>query len=222
VVTATVIARVTWCVISGLVRAAVLRREHAHGLALVARCDATLDALIVDHDAAQAYCLPGRRPAIVLTSGALAALDDARLHAVLAHERAHVRARHHLVVGAAAGLARAFPRVPLLRDAAAAVPQLVEMAADDAAGSRTGRSPVAAALVTLAAATPPAAALGAGGAGSVARVQRLLRPATPLGRAGTAGTLIVTLTFLAAPAIAAVAPAWAAGPMPDCHMVMTR
>jgi hypothetical protein len=222
VLAATVIGRVTWCLASGLVEAAVRRREHARGLALVARRDATLDALIVDHETAQVYCLPGRRPVIVLTSGAVAALDDAGLRAALAHERAHVRARHHLVVTAAAALARAFPRVRLLRDAADAVPQLVEMAADDAAGSGTGRSPVAAALVALATATPPAAALAAGGPSAVTRVQRLLRPASPLGRAGTAATMVVALIFLAAPAVVAVAPAWAAGPMPDCRMIMTR
>jgi Zn-dependent protease with chaperone function len=222
VLAATVIGRVTWCLVSALAAAAVRRRKHARGLALVAYHDATLDALIVDHGTAQAYCLPGRRPAIVLTSGALAALDDARLSAVLAHERAHVRARHHLLVTAAAGLTRAFPMVRLLREAAVAVPQLVEMAADDAAGSRTGRSRVAAALVTLAVAAPPAAVLAAGGPGALTRVQRLLRPATPLDRAGTAAVVAVALVFLAAPALAAVAPAWAAGPMPDCHMVMTR
>lgn len=222
VLTATVATRATWCLVHGLAGAAVRRRRHARRLALVAQRDATLDALIVDHDAAQAYCLPGRRSVIVLTSSALAALDCGHVDAVLAHERAHLRARHHLVVTAAAALARAFPRVPLLRDAAIAIPRLVEMAADDAAGSRAGRSQVAAALVTLAAAAPPAATLAAGGPTALTRVQRLLRPPTPLTCIAAIATVAVALALTTAPVIAAVAPALTAGHMPDCRAALAR
>lgn len=219
VLAGSVTVRVTWCLASGLTAAAARRREHAERLALVARHDPALDVLVVEHATVQAYCLPGRRGTIVLTSAALATLDHAQLAAVLAHERAHVRCRHHLVVATAAALARAFPRVPLLSSAADAVPQLVEMAADDAAGSRGDRTPVAAALGALAGSAAPAVGLPAG-PGTLARVQRLLGPTAPLSRAGTVATLLVAIVLLAAPAAAALAPAWAAAPRPDCRMVM--
>ena len=60
---------------------------------------------------------PGACPAagrpVVLTSAAVEALDDTQLAAVLAHERAHQRGRHHLLVSLAGSLAAAFPRVPM-------------------------------------------------------------------------------------------------------------
>jgi hypothetical protein len=122
----------------------------------------------------------------------------------------------------AAELARAFLRVHLLRDAAVAVPQLVEMAADDAADSRTAGSPVAAALVAFAARYPSRRRTCRRVPSAVTGVQRLLRPASSLGWAGTAATVVVAFTFLAVPAVAAMAPAWPAGLMPDYHLFMTR
>ena len=214
--------RVSWCLSHGLQQAARRRRDHAQRLALVARRDETLGVLVVTHPALRAYCLPGRGATIVVTSATLAALHPDELAAVLAHERAHVRARHHLVVAAAAGLARAFPKVPLLRDAAVAIPALVEMAADDSASRCTDRNRVATALLALAGTAAPAAALAAGGPGAFRRVQRLLRPSAPLSLVATTAACGLAVTLLLAPAIAAVAPAWAAGPMNDCSMRMVE
>lgn len=161
--------------------------------------------------------------ATVLLAGCSGQIDGKTLHpdelaAVLAHERAHVRARHHLVVAAAAGLARAFPKVPLLRDAALAIPSLVEMAADDSASRCTDRNRVATALLALAGTAAPVAALAAGGPGALRRVQRLLRPSAPLNLGATTAALGLAIALLVVPAIAAVAPAWAAGPMINCSM----
>jgi hypothetical protein len=44
-----------------------------------------------------------------------------------AHERAHLRGHHHLMLAVAAALARAFPAVPLLARAAAELAVLAEM-----------------------------------------------------------------------------------------------
>jgi Zn-dependent protease with chaperone function len=44
------------------------------------------------------YCVPGRLPTIVVTTGALAVLEPEQLAAVLAHERAHLAGRHHLLL----------------------------------------------------------------------------------------------------------------------------
>lgn len=194
------------------------RRRHAHGeaLSLLGRPHAALGAVVVDHATPAAYCLPGRRGLIVVTTGALAALDDEEVQAVLEHERAHLRARHHLAVAAAAATARAFPMVPLLAAAAEQIPRLVEMAADDTAGARGGRGRVARALVALAGAGAPAGALAAGGPTSVARVRRLLDPAAPLPRGAAIAGVLSALALLVGPVAVAVAPAALAGTMPRC------
>src|SRR2546430_14723723 len=69
-----------------------------------------LGSILLDHDEAAAWCLPGAGGQVVLTTAAVHALDEAQLAAVLAHERAHQRGRHHLLVALAGSLAAAFPR----------------------------------------------------------------------------------------------------------------
>ncbi|MGI8720906.1 MAG: M56 family metallopeptidase, partial [Geodermatophilaceae bacterium] len=168
-----IVGRATYCLAREMWVAARHRRRQLDTLALIGRQAPDLDALIVDHDSAAAYCLPGRDRQIVLTSAALAALDADQLQAVLAHERAHLRGRHHLVLAGAQGIHRAFPFAPCFRHARGNVGRLVEMLADDQAGRRHPRLTIAAALVALAAGSVPPAALSAGGDTALARVQRL-------------------------------------------------
>ncbi|WP_317697255.1 M56 family metallopeptidase [Aeromicrobium sp. REDSEA-S32_B7] len=110
-----------------------------------------------------AYCIPRLRdPRVVISSGAVASLDDEALRAVLEHERSHVRTRHDLVLEAFGVLHRAFPRV-LRTDAPLRQSQvMVELMADDAARRVTGDRPLARAIVALAGGSTPAGALGAG------------------------------------------------------------
>ena len=143
-------------------------------------------ALVVDHPAAAAYCLPGLRSAIVVSAGALALLDDHELAAVLAHERAHLRERHDLVLLPFAALLRAFRWAAVARMAQRAVALLIEMHADDRAlRSRPARE-LATALLRVGAAGGgvPSGALAAADVtadGDVtARVIRILRPAPGL------------------------------------------
>jgi Zn-dependent protease with chaperone function len=124
------------------------RRRTRDALALVSHDDAALGATLVDADVAAAYCVPGRHGRIVLTTATVSALDDDELAAVIAHERAHLRERHYLAVGAANGLARAFPGVPLFATAAAEIARLVELRADDVAARDTDQISVAAARST--------------------------------------------------------------------------
>ena len=105
--------------------------------------------LVLDAPEPAAYCVPGRPAAIVLTSGALAVLDRAQLTAVLAHERAHLAARHQLLISLTCGLAAGFPGVPLFTRGPAKVARLAEMCADDAAARRTGRPALIAALLAM-------------------------------------------------------------------------
>lgn len=67
-------------------------RRRAVGLAVSADSD-----LIVLPDAGvEAYAMPGRPGRIFLTKGILRLLDDDERHVVIAHERSHLRHRHHL------------------------------------------------------------------------------------------------------------------------------
>ena len=83
-------------------------REHAALVAATGRL-AELGVAILDHDAPTVYCLSCGRNQIVVSAGALAALTPGQIHAVLAHQRAHLRCRHHMMLALATGLARAFP-----------------------------------------------------------------------------------------------------------------
>ncbi|MGH2598941.1 MAG: M56 family metallopeptidase [Dehalococcoidia bacterium] len=211
-----VIARAGYCLGRGLLTARRQRRRQAEVLALIGRPDQRLGALIIDHGIAVAYCLPGRTRRVVLTSAAVASLDDDQLAAVLAHEAAHLRGRHHLVLAMAAALTNAFPFVPGLRHAHTQIARLVEMLADDAAARRCDRLTVATALVALAEGHAPTAALAAGGPTALARVRRLVSPARPLGALRTTFAATVLAAALVFPVVAVAAPALAAAALDYC------
>jgi Zn-dependent protease with chaperone function len=120
-----------------------------------------------------AYCLPGVRSRVVLSEGTLTALGDAEVAAILSHERAHLRARHDLVLEGFTAVHAAFPRLVRSAGALDAVRLLVELLADDAAVRAAGRAPLARALVACASGRTPSAALAAGGPSTLVRVRRL-------------------------------------------------
>lgn len=126
--------------IASTLRIVIARRRHRHRLDAVAdpvRVGpsglADVEVRVLDHPRAIAYCLPGLRPRVVLSRGALQTLPDTELAAVLAHEQAHARGRHDLVIQPFVAWAQTFPFLPTAPRAAAAVDLLVEMLADDAA-----------------------------------------------------------------------------------------
>lgn len=207
VATAAVLARTCWCLTSELHRAASGRAVHRDALRLIGRTDDGLGAVLVDHSTPQAYCLPGRRGRVVLTTAAVRDLEPDELDAVLAHERAHLTGRHHLVLAVANTLARAFPFVPLFRAARTSTAVLVEMLADDQAARGGARLSVASALLTLGSSRPPVVALGATGTATALRVERLLVPAAVRSRlAGLALSLGLT-ALVATPVVLAALPA---------------
>jgi Peptidase family M48 len=211
-----VIVRVVWCVAGTLARAELARRQHRRVLALAGRHDGRLDAVLVEHREAAAWCLPGAGRQVVLTTSALGSLDDAGLAAVLAHERAHQRGRHHLLVSLAGSLAAAFPQVPALRQGHEQVARLVELLADDAAAAASPRLKVAEALLALAAPAPVgAAALGAGGSATSARIRRLIAAPAPLSRpravagiATVAALAVFPVLVIAGPAVGVMGEAY--------------
>lgn len=98
-----------------------------------------------------AVAVPGRRPEILLSSAMEAHLTPAQLRAVLAHEYAHLRQRHGLVVRIAELNALCLPRwVPAGAALRRATMLLVELVADDVAARQAGTMTLAGALSRLA------------------------------------------------------------------------
>ena len=180
---AALFALLCWVLVAASAAVLVARHRHRTLLALLAYGDPKVPgALVVDHPAAAAYCVPGLRSQIVISAGTLALLDQAELAAVLAHERAHLRARHDLVLLPFCALVRAVPRSRLVHRAHTTVALLVEMLADDRALRQRPARELATALLRVGvsgAGRAPSGALAAAGradADVVARVTRLLTP----------------------------------------------
>jgi Zn-dependent protease with chaperone function len=164
---------------------AVVRRRQRTLLGLVARQDpGAHEALVVEHPAVAAYCVPGRRAAIVLSTGTLALLNPVELTAVLAHERAHLRERHDWALLPFTVLERAFPWSRLARAMRLQVAALVEMRADDRAARTHGHTGLSSALRRFRASErlpAPLGTLGGSDGDLDARLDRLATPAgTPL------------------------------------------
>ena len=75
--------------------------RHAQTARLAGRLEPALGAVVVEHPQPAAYCVAGRYPTVIVTTGAMAALGSGQLDAVLAHERAHLAGRHHALKAAA-------------------------------------------------------------------------------------------------------------------------
>jgi Zn-dependent protease with chaperone function len=144
-----------------------------HGTVLAQPCANTRDLRVLDVPEPLAYCLPGVRSRVVVSEGTLNTLTDTEVAAILTHERAHLRARHDLVLEAFTAAHAAFPRFVRSANALRAVQLLVELLADDAAVRATGRTPLARALVACASGRAPSGALAANGPDAVLRVRRL-------------------------------------------------
>jgi len=186
--------------------------QHAETARLIGRREPALGAVLVDHAQPAAYCVAGPQPTVIVTTGALQALDPRQLDAVLAHERAHLAYHHHRLLAIARIACQVFPFIPLARDAAAQIARLIEMHADDAAtGARDGEV-LATALVALASTASPAPGLAAAATDAVQRIQRLLGPPEPLGRvrrqllrAGTGALALAPVLLALTPAVVALA-----------------
>ena len=207
-----VVARTALTAATHLRAAGRQARRHAQTARLVGHPQPALGAVLMDHPQPTAYCVAGRYPTVIVTTGALHALDRGQLAAVLAHERAHLASHHHRLVALARIGRLVLPFLPLLREADEQVAKLVEMHADDAATRSSDPRSLATALVALATAGTPAPSLAAAATDSVQRIHRLLGPAEPLGvmrrllLRATAASLALTPMLLALmPALVALA-----------------
>jgi hypothetical protein len=186
----------TW---AGLER---VRRRHRKLLDLVAvREPAAPGADVLDHPLPFAYCVPGRRPRVVISTGALRVLDDQQVRAVLAHEWAHARWRHDLVLLPFAAFERLPPRLGVpLRAATEAVSTLIEMCADDQARRKACPRSLASALVRLSTAGPGlTGTLGIDDGATAARLVRLLAPRPPLARPAKVLVVAAGATLVSTP-----------------------
>jgi Peptidase family M48 len=199
------LALLCWVLLAVSVAALQARRRQRALLTLLAHGDPKVPgALVVDYPSAAAYCLPGLRSGsrIVVSVGALELLGRGELAAVLAHERAHLRERHDLVLLPFTALRRAFPRSATCTGAHHAVALLVEMLADDRAVGAGPARELVSALVrfgTAGACPAPAGALAAAEGEVAARVARLVQPVRPLPTAAVVAVCLAAAVLVAAP-----------------------
>lgn len=213
---AAMVGRIAWAIGCVAHRRRLAWRRHGLLMRLAGEHRPGVAAVVLDHPGPAAYSVGGRRPAVVVTSGAIDLLTGPELEAVLAHENAHLSARHHRIQAAAALIAAALPIVPLARDAPALVGRLLEMDADECAAGEHERQVLVSALAVVTAAggvvgahPKPSSSSTRGFAGSdaAARVRRLTSP--PIGLAPRRATLtrFAVAGVSVAPLLLAVAPA---------------
>jgi Zn-dependent protease with chaperone function len=198
-------------------RASIRTRAHAEAARITGhpvgghRVEAGNAPFVLDATQPAVYCVPGRPPTIVVTTGALSVLRPEQLAVVLAHERAHLAGRHHLLLAVTRSLAAIAPVVPLFARGTAEVARLAEMRADDVAAQRGGRRTLLTALLAMSAGTPaalaPATWLPVTGGIVADRVRRLAEP-PPAVRSACYGLALGALT-LAIVVASAVVPALA-------------
>ncbi|GAA0895770.1 MULTISPECIES: M56 family metallopeptidase [Streptomyces violaceusniger group] len=136
--------------------------------------------VVLESDKPDAWWLPGTTPQLVITTAALRRLKGRRLDAVIAHEQGHARARHHWLLHCSGALAIGFPQVTMFAAFRDEVHRLVELAADDSASRRFGRTTTALALVELNEDRGVFGPCPSGLAQVPQRVDRLLAPASRL------------------------------------------
>jgi Zn-dependent protease with chaperone function len=136
------------------------RRRFLHGVRVVGRADIEgCPSLVVDDERARAFCTGLWRPRVYVTRGTLELLPADQLAAVVAHEQHHARRRDPLRLFVARALADGLFFLPALGRLADRYASLAELAADEAAVSRAGPRPLAAALLAFDE-TPNAAVVG--------------------------------------------------------------
>jgi hypothetical protein len=153
-------------------------------LLALAGADSGLGAVVMVPDpVAHAFAVPGKPGHVVVTTGMREALTDEQFDALLAHEQAHLNARHHRLIRLSELAAASHPALWWVTRH---VDYLVERAADESAAAEVGsRRTVAQAIgaAALAATARPArnAGLHAASPGGVVPrlVTNLLRPRGP-------------------------------------------
>ena len=146
-----------------------------HRLALVADGQGQRPIAIVPADRCAAWSVPAGHGYVVVTTAAARDLAHRELEAVVRHEWAHLRGRHHLILTVLRALRAALP-CPVTRAAAAEVAVLLEMRADDRAVAVCGRAVLRTALLRMVSIPQTPAALAITGGSTSRRLRRLAQP----------------------------------------------
>jgi hypothetical protein len=146
---------------AAVLRSAATRRRNAAALGRLRvepwlgrhHVDAGVDVVELPCAERLAYAVPGRPDQVVVSDGLLGALDDEEAEAVVRHERAHLRHRHHDALTLARDLEAWMGWFPPARASVATLRLAVERWADEEAGSASAsaRPAVRRALVKTAA-----------------------------------------------------------------------
>ncbi len=209
------IARIAWSWRSLALQ--VRRQRRAHRMAIAALgSESSSEHLrgvrVLEHDEPSACCISGRGNSVIaITSGALRCLTVNEIQVVLAHERAHLRHRHQILISIADTVTHAFSfggRLSLIAEYSPQIRRLSEMAADDVAASQFGADELVRALLKLSRVGPKhLGTLQANGSPVVERASRLLMGTRTSSWKQRAAVLALVVTAVASPAATALAPA---------------
>lgn len=154
---------------------------------------------------------------IVVSTGLLEELSAHELRAVLEHEAAHLRERHHLILDFIGSITHPLRWIPFAAAIADSVPHYLEISADNAAQRRVGTRPLASALLIMGQASDAQriAAQQAGPhrmmlAAGPERVRQLISPVDPKQGALGATAIVALMAVLIVTSTAAHGAAFAA------------
>lgn len=161
------------------------------------------DVIWLREPSCAAYSVGGRKGTVVASEG-LSVLHPLEQRAVLVHEHAHIRGRHHLLVMMTGAFAAALPFVPVCRQGSVWVRVLIELAADRRAARECGSAAVRDALIRCRAHNADAQEYSAPSQRFVADRLRWLTP-TPRRRGGARAVFAypLALTVSVLPALVA-------------------
>ena len=157
--------------VAGAVRELTTSTRFGRGMA-ASRHTQLADALVFEDERPRAFCAGLLRPRIYLSTGAIAALDEPALRAVLLHEDHHVRRRDPLRLAIGRVLSRALFFVPGIAELVRHQQSLAELGADEQAvgAGDENRSALARAMLSFSETTDAGESVGI----DPARVDHLL------------------------------------------------
>ena len=192
---------------SATVRRRAVRQRHLSSLRIAAtRRPGEPRTWWLDYPHPVAFSLAGHPGIVVASNGLRDRLTDREVSAVLAHEYAHLRGHHHLLIAWFDALAKALPFVPLFCEAPEVARSLAEQSADASAARAYGPHVVCSALVAMASTgfIAPGDALAMAQEAVEVRIERLDRTSISGGRVrrsvhfGLATTLVAVAPLAAA------------------------
>lgn len=194
-------------------------RETCQSLLPVGRTEsvAGYQVTVVADPQPAAFALGRGRCGIIVSTGLLEKLSAYELRAVLEHEAAHLRERHHLILDFIGSITGPLRWVPFAAAIADSVPHYLEISADNAAQRRVGTRPLASALLIMGqASNEQRIAAQRGGprrillAAGPERVRQLVSPLDPRQGALGAAAIVALMAVLVVTSITAHGAALAA------------